>query len=207
MRGKVLAVLAVMAMTLAFGVSSARADQINLGDDTCTGGPWTVTSSPTTVKGTAFNCSNDVSFSTTPSSNNIQGLSYSMTPNTAGTTAALDIFCSGMAGSNCAGDSLVGTITWTGSQAQNTIAGMIDTLVGTVQFSSVSGFYGEYGTSGTYEFDLTLRGCSALPTGGGVKCTDPSSGQIPVVPEPASMVLFGSGLAAIAGSLRRRKRA
>lgn len=202
MRGKLLAVLGVLALTLAFGVGSARADQINLGDNTCTGGPWTITSTPT-VTGSAFNCVDDASFSATPTTNNIHGLSYSITPNAGGATAGISVFCSGAAGSNCTGDSLMGTITWT-DQAYISSA-KIDTLVGAVQFSNVSGFYGEYNTSGTYGFDLTVQYCSA--TTGGVKCTDPSSGQIPVVPEPASMLLFGSGLAAIAGSLRRRKRA
>lgn len=202
MRGKLLAVLGVLAMTLAFGVGSARADQINLGDNTCTGGPWTITSTPT-VTGNAFNCVDDASFSATPTTNNIHGLSYSITPNAGGATAAIDVFCSGAVGSNCTGDSLMGTLTWTAQSGL--LPGKIDTLVGTVQFSSVSGFYGEYGTAGTYGFDLTVQYCSAVT--GGISCTDPSSGQIPVVPEPASMLLFGSGLATIAGSLRRRKRA
>ncbi len=200
MRGKLLAVLGVLAMTLAFGVSSARADQINLGDNTCTGGPWTITSTPT-VTGSAFNCVDDASFSATPTTNNIHGLSYSITPNAGGATADISVFCSGAVGSNCTGDSLMGTITWT-DQAYLSAA-KLDTLVGTLDISSVTGFFGEYGS--VAQFDLTVQYCTA--TEGGVSCTDPSSGQIPVVPEPASMILFGSGLAAIAGSIRRRKRA
>ena len=195
MRSNIVAALALLAVALAVGVPSARADQITLGG-TCTGGPVTIMG--TSVTGSAFNCPGSSSFSATPSTNNIFGLSDTLTPS--GNTAALDITCG--VSTLCTGNSLMGTVTWTSS----TSISSLDVLVGMLNISSVTGFNGEYKPGGPYEIDLTLAGCSSA--NGGVTCTSPSSGEIPVpapVPEPASMLLFGSGLATIAGILRRKR--
>lgn len=196
MRSKTVAALALLGVALAVGVPSARADQITLGGP-CTGGPTMV--SGTSVTGSTLTCPDTSSFSTTPVSNNVFDLSYTLTPN--GNTASLDITCGVL--NICAGNSLMGTVTWTSS----TPIASLDVLVGTLNITSVTGFNGEYQVSTPYEIDLTLAGCSS--TAGGLTCATPSSGEIPTapVPEPASMLLFGSGLATIAGIWRRRRRA
>lgn len=196
MRSKMIAALALLAVALAVGVPSARADQITLGGP-CTGGPAMI--SGTSVTGSAFTCPDTSSFSTTPSSNNIFDLSYTLTLN--GTTAGLDITCGVL--NLCAGNSLMGTVTWLSS----TPVASLDVLVGTLNIASVTGFNGEYQVNTPYEIDLTLAGCASAD--GALTCTTPSSGEIPTapVPEPASMLLFGSGLATIAGIWRRKHRA
>lgn len=198
MRGKLVAVLGVLAVAFALGVGSAKADQITLGDS-CGPAGASVTISGTvnpSVTGSTFVCPDTSIFEATPTSNSIHDLAYTLAPS--GNTASLDITCGGPLCS--ASDSLSGTITWASSGQQ----GSLDLLVGSLQVSAASGGLTEYSVDGTYEIDLTMAGCST--TEGGVTCTHPSSGQIPV-PEPASMLLFGSGLATIAGVIRRKRRA
>ncbi len=194
MRSRLFIVLSVLAAALALGARPASADQVTLGD-TCGGGPLTV--SGTTVTGSAFNCSEDSTAELKGGSLIIPLLSYSLTPTGGGSTATLDIFC---AVALCAGNSLTGTITWT-SSTYNAITST-DTLTGQVAVSSVTGFNGEYSVGHSYnDFDLTLQDCTSVA--GGVKCTDPSSGELPT-PEPGTLTLLGMGLLGVGGLLRRK---
>jgi hypothetical protein len=200
MRSKLFVVLAVLAAALALGVASASADQITLGNNTCTGGSWTVTTTPT-VTGAAFVCTDDSNAKLAGGSITINDLSYTITPDAGGTTATISITCAVAA--SCAGDSLAGTITWLsatpgGPDPSNP---SLDFLVGSLLVTSASGFNGEYGIGSVDSLDLTLTGCSSVT--GGLSCTEPSSGEIPV-PEPGTLTLLGTGLLATAGFLRRK---
>jgi hypothetical protein len=190
MRARVLVLFAAVAVALTLGVSSASADQLNLGNDTCGGGSWTVTAGPN-VTGSGFSCTNDSSFSS--GNGNIGGLSYSMTP-IDGTSAAFHIFGGG--------NDLTGTIVWTYSTGLLPGGGGLDVLEGLLTVTSSSGFYNEYAVGGVYAIDLTLAGCSQSA---GVVCTHPSSGEVPV-PEPGTLSLLGMGLVTVAGRLRRKFR-
>jgi hypothetical protein len=88
------------------------------------------------------------------------------------------------------GNSLSGAINWTTAAT----VGGITTAYGLINVSSVSGFGGEYTTGKNTSIDLTIG------TNGQV-----SSGQLePVVPEPATLSLLGTGLLAMAGFFRRK---
>ena len=178
--------LALASLVFVLGAVNSMADQINLGDNTCVGGPTTI-GSGLTISGAPTACTNDASLSSS-GLGNITGLNWTLTPE--GSIAGIEVFGSG--------NDLLGTLSLTSSTA----IGSLDIITGFLTVGSVTGFNNEISVGGVYAFDLTLQGCGA-PTDAGVTCTDPSSGEVPV-PEPGTLALFGSGLFGLAGYVRRK---
>lgn len=171
MSSKLLLVLSAVALTVMLGVPSAHADQISLGDS-CKG---TLTVSGTVnpkVTGPVSGC----------------GATWEQ----GGVFTTIGTWSIGASGTGFSlgtgSNTLAGTIDWTNAG----LIGGIETIVGTITVSSVTGFNGEIGVGGTYPIDIELN------ESGGI-----SGGQIPV-PEPATLTLLGTGLIAMAGFLRRK---
>jgi len=167
--------LLVIALAVVLGASSAFADQITLGDS-CTG---TISVSPTTgsnptVTGPVSGCNTTFEQGAT---NTIIG-NWSL--NTAGT---------GFAIASDGTNALTGTIDWTNSG----LTGSIETIVGTLLVSTVSGFGGEIHSGGTYSIDIETNGATGGISGGEIE-----------IPEPATLTLLGTGLIAMAGFFRRK---
>jgi PEP-CTERM motif len=84
-------------------------------------------------------------------------------------------------------NTLSGSINW----ADSLSLGDVTLLVGLLNVGSVTGFNNEFVQGGSYHIDLSLFQGRV------------SSGEV-VVPEPGSLMLFGTGLLSMAGFLRRK---
>lgn len=201
--------LAVAGLFAAFTATPARADQINLGNNTCTGGPVAVSSTPS-MTGAAFSCSDDTSFSSIHG--NQGNFDWSLTPGGTGTTATISIQPCAVAASTCTTTDwdITGTATWTSGTY---IGGSTNAFVldGNFLVTGISGtnpanpWYGDYVVGSSYGMDLILQGCTQ--TGGGYSCTSPSSGEI-IAGEPSALTMLAMGLLAVClagGFLRRRE--
>ncbi len=115
------------------------------------------------------------------------------------------------------GDSLTGTVSWT---TANNGSGNPH-LDGTITVTSRSGdmaFTSAFPVSSVSNFDLLLSKLTCTPSitpctveqlfvnGSGSASATVSSGQVPAMPEPGSMLLLGSGLLVAGSFLRRRRR-
>ncbi len=80
--------LCLLALAVVFAMGSAKADQINLGNNTCTGGPILISPGPS-VSGSTFNCSNDASFSSGSGNIGSTGSTWSYDPSTGALTVSL----------------------------------------------------------------------------------------------------------------------
>ncbi len=181
MRTRLLAILATASLVVLLGATSARADQITLGDS-CTSGSLTVGPGPN-VGGSVSGCHATWE----------QGLTdTSVTPWSLTNGTSIDITDSGT-------NTLMGTINWTNFGN--------DTLDGWVTVTSVNGFNGEYSVGGVYHIDLTFQqgSCSAPNSDGFITGCLVSSGEIPT-PEPGTLTLLGTGLLTMAGFVRRKLR-
>jgi PEP-CTERM motif len=192
MRNKLLAVLAAVALAVVLGVSSARADQIVVGDTNCSA--IDVSISGTSISGSSFTCTEDAYFTSAGFPDIGSGNStWTYNPDTGELSVSLD----------SGNDTIDGYVSWTynGGLAP----GGQGSLYGNFTVSGTpTGFYGEYVDGGTYNVDLTFSNCSGEQTGTWVyRCADVSSGEIPV-PEPGTLSLLGTGLLTMAGFLRRK---
>lgn len=182
MRTKVLVLLAAFAILGMIGPSTAKADQITL-TDACTGVLFA--SAPSSVSGTVSGCTADfVSGGITTN-----GFTWSLTNGT-------DFLISGNS------QSLTGTVNWTLVSVLSSVTVLEGFLnVGTVG-NSGNDFNGQFVSGQNYLIDLTLVGtnCSAGEYQEGCRV---SSGEV-LVPEPGSLMLFGTGLLSMAGFLRRK---
>ena len=135
MRNKAIAILASLAIAVVLGASSARADQITLGDS-CTG-TLTVTGTVNpSVTGSVSNC-----FGQWEQGNTTTNLTWALA---SGTNFS--------AGNGT--DTLTGTIDWINAG----IIGGVTVLDGVLSVSSVSGFNSAFVAEGTYAVDISLRG-------------------------------------------------
>lgn len=185
MRTRLLAILATVSLVVLLGATSARADQITLGDS-CSG-TLTVNPAGPTVSGTVSSCGATWEHGSAPFTDvGVWGFSSSSNPQFA-TGTYVDTT-----------SSLAGNITWTSFSSGS------DTLDGYITVTSVTGFNGEYTVGGVYSIDLTFQGGSCAPNTDQVLVgCKVSSGEIPT-PEPGTLTLLGTGLLTMAGFIRRK---
>ena len=181
MRNKLFAVLAALAVAVVLGASSARADQISLGDS-CTGTLSVTPGAPPTVGGSVSNCAATWEQGTPPFNDN--GL-FSIT---GGTGFASGSFSDGTS-------TLSGTINWTNFSG--------NTLDGYITVSSATGFNGEFSQGGVYWIDRTFQPGTCSADGNTLYGCKVSSGEI-LTPEPGTWTRLGTGLLTMAGFIRRK---
>jgi hypothetical protein len=155
MGSKLLLALSGFALTFALGVTSARADQITLGD-TCN--PDTLTTS-VPLTGSASNCQ---AFWEQGATSSAIG-TWSLTDGT-----AFDLTGSG----SYSAWSFVGTVDWltdyNGSTCMNAVCG-------NVTVTSVNGFNNEYNVNGVYSIDLGFTGQPSVVSSGEIPVPEPGS--------------------------------
>lgn len=183
MRIRLLAILATVSLVVLLGATSARADQITLGDS-CSG-TLTVNPSGPTVGGSVSSCGATWEHGSAPFTD-VGVWSYS-----SGTGFSTGTYVDGTS-------SMTGTINWTSyTSASNTLDGFITV-------TAVSGFNNEYVVGGVYSIDLTFQGGSCTLNSDQIYAgCKVSSGEIPT-PEPGTLTLLGTGLLTMAGFLRRK---
>ena len=173
---KLLLVLTVIALTFALGASSAYADQVLLGDSCVSNGGTDTLNFAVPVTGEATMCNAAWE----------QGANFAAVGLWSLTNSGVDFSLWG---------TQTGYTTW---GLDGTVANWVNdfscgyALCGQLTVTSVSGFNDEYSVGGVYAIHL-----------GGTSLGGVSSGEIPV-PEPGSLMLFGTGLLGMAGFLRRK---
>ncbi len=188
MRIKLLAVVAGLSLVALLGATSARADQITLGDS-CSG---TLSVNPVgpSVGGSVSNCGATWEHGSAPFTD-VGVWSYS-----SGTGFSSGTYVD-------ATSSLSGTISWTNYSSSS------NTLDGFITVTAVSGFNNEYTVGGVYSIDLTFQpGSCTLNSDQIYAGCKVSSGEIPTAtPEPGTLTLLGTGFLTMAGFIRRKFRA
>lgn len=178
MRNKMIAILATLAIAVVLGASSARADQITLGDS-CTGTLSVTSGTPPIVGGSVSNCHGSWESG---------AIDVSVSPWGISGGTSLTVTDSGV-------NTLSGTVNWTSFSG--------NTLDGYITVTSVTGFNGGYEQGGVYWIDLTFQPGTCSADGETLYGCKVSSGEI-LTPEPGTLTLLGTGLLTMAGFLRRK---
>jgi len=186
MRIKLLVLLTTFAIAGMIGPSTAKADQITLGDS-CSGTLSLSLADPISVDGSVSNCAAFWEQGATNSAIGVWGYDGSTTNFTVTGQGAYSAW------------GISGTVNWTGIGIQ---ANCFSGVCGNLTVSSVTGFNGEFTQGGDYFIDLAFKPGGSLD-GNTIFGLHPSSGEV-LVPEPGSLMLFGTGLLSMAGFLRRK---
>lgn len=183
---------------LAFTSTRAKADEVTISGST-TG---TVTGVPQlTFAGNNFTGTTALGFGSLSGSNSLGSFFLNTAPTQAlGGSFTLNITFTapvGIAG----GQGATYTATITGSVSPNVDQGGV-----LIDFNNAPQLFTFSNASGTGSFTLTIADVF-VQTGRSAQLTAGITGQQSAIPEPMTMLLFGTGLAGVAAKVRRRRKA